>query len=196
MLNVPYNEHRESYRDRIEQCDEVEDVTATFLEMAAGLALVSKNGRRRSNCYSHPYRMFCATSCFKNDWVNVLPKIVSRRNPDTGAELQVLEAISAYCSGVKMVYPQQIRDINPIAHRCWELKTPDVRVYGWFVVKDFFVAHRIEDARKTHLKGRGYRCVQEGVIDLAKFREGLPSPFNGFLKDGGTSYAPLSNKIR
>ena len=45
-----------------------------------------------------------------------------------------------FVSGRPLVHSRQYRFIRAESHAVWELKTPDLRIFGWFMAKDCFAA--------------------------------------------------------
>jgi hypothetical protein len=72
---------------------------------------------------------------------------------------QVDALFYAYISGRPLVYVRQFRMIRVEQSAVWELKTPDVRIFGWFLRKDCFVAVFGDwtDHVKDHNLYKGYR---------------------------------------
>lgn len=72
---------------------------------------------------------------------------------------QLDDLFYTFVSGRRLLYNKQFRAIRAERNAVWELKTPDLRVFGWFLVRDCFVgvfgdwADRIKD----HNLYRGYR---------------------------------------
>lgn len=63
---------------------------------------------------------------------------------------QIWARIRFFSDGRKMVYPYDLRNLRPIGEGIWELKTLDVRLFGWFPFKDCFVIHAMADANVLH----------------------------------------------
>ena len=72
---------------------------------------------------------------------------------------QLDQLFYTFISGKRLVYTKQFRFIRAEKNAVWELKTPDLRIFGWFLLKDCFVgvfgdwADRVKD----HDLYRGYR---------------------------------------
>jgi hypothetical protein len=45
-----------------------------------------------------------------------------------------------YVLGRPLAYSVDYRKLDPLTSHVWELKTPDVRIFGWFSLKRNFVA--------------------------------------------------------
>jgi hypothetical protein len=74
-------------------------------------------------------------------WIeDQLPNGVSNWNLESSPLEQVFALFQAFCGGEDLIYSQTIRDLKPAGAGVWELKTADVRMFGWFFQKDCFVA--------------------------------------------------------
>ena len=62
-----------------------------------------------------------------------------RRLGEATAAEQVDDLFNTFLSGQPLVYMKQFRSIRAEKNAVWELKTPDVRIFGWFLKKDCFV---------------------------------------------------------
>jgi hypothetical protein len=71
-----------------------------------------------------------------------------------------------FLSGRPLVHTRQFRVIKFENNAVWELKTPDLRIFGWFAMKDCFIAVFGDWAEriKEHGLYRGYR------IEVKRFR--------------------------
>jgi hypothetical protein len=63
-----------------------------------------------------------------------------------------------FCSGQRLQTGRRFKKIRPRENGVWELKTADLRVFGWFCMKDCFVVTACNDATATkdHNLYRGY----------------------------------------
>jgi hypothetical protein len=74
---------------------------------------------------------------------------------------QIDQLFHAFLSGAPLIHLRQFRYIRAEKNAVWELKTPDTRIFGWFMKKDCFVcvfgdwADRVKD----HDLYRGYRIA-------------------------------------
>lgn len=97
------------------------------------------------------------------DWLGVLAKGAQpkRRLGEATAAEQVDDLFNTFLSGQPLVYMKQFRSIRAEKNAVWELKTPDVRIFGWFLKKDCFVAvfGNWTDVIKDHDLYRGYRIA-------------------------------------
>ena len=89
----------------------------------------------------------------------VLPTLES----ELGLEISPIEQLDAfltnYCAGDTLMYGRQFRPLRHIDAGVWELKTPDLRLFGWFHAKDCFICSDCDDATKVkkHHLYAGYR---------------------------------------
>jgi len=84
--------------------------------------------------------------------------------------LEQLDALVAlFAAGDQLVLPNDFRPIQHIKDGIWELKTADLRMFGWFYKKDCFVGHRIDQTQhiKDHKLYYGY------ATEVARFRDQL-----------------------
>ena len=65
-----------------------------------------------------------------------------------------------------MRYGRMFKDLVPAVDECWELKTWQLRIFGWFYRKDCFIAVHID--RTINVKGRngGYRIAINKTKDV------------------------------
>ena len=47
--------------------------------------------------------------------------------------------IEVFCSGETLTFSRQFKPLTAIGDGIWELKTADLRVFGWFPQKDYFI---------------------------------------------------------
>jgi hypothetical protein len=90
-----------------------------------------------------------------------------------GLELSPLEQffalVQTFCSDEPLTYGEQFKPLYSRGRGVWELRTQDVRVFGWFPIKDHFVGVAGNDA--TFIKEHD---LYEGYIgEVVRFREGL-----------------------
>src|SRR5262249_17769795 len=74
-----------------------------------------------------------------------------------------------FCSGETLTFSTQFKPLTHLKDGIWELKTPDLRIFGWFHVKDCFIAGNIDTAFnvKNHNLYAGY------AGDVARERDQL-----------------------
>jgi len=83
-----------------------------------------------------------------------------RLGTTTPAE-QIDDLFHSFLSGQQLIFTRQFRVVRAEDNAVWELKTPDVRIFGWFMARDCFVAvfGNWADTIKDHDLYRGYRIA-------------------------------------
>lgn len=105
-------------------------------------------------------------------WITeVLPATDSSWDLETSPNEQLDALIYEYCSGQPLCIGLRLKALVHLGEGIWELKTPDLRLFGWFTQKDCFIVSDCDDAgrvKKVPLY-RGY-CEQavrlRGALDL------------------------------
>lgn len=103
------------------------------------------------------------------DWLaSKLPALQSQWDlKNQSPEMQVDALTHLFVAGEPLAFDTQFNVLRPCERSVWELKTPDVRVFGWFYEKDVFVAVVADDA--TFVKERNlYSGYRDEVV---RFRE-------------------------
>jgi hypothetical protein len=126
--------------------------------------LVEANAISRIQVEMHPrdqeLRLLYGTPDFI-DWLGRLANGAEpeRRLGEATAAEQIDDLFNTFLSGQPLVYMKQFRSIRAEKNAVWELKTPDVRIFGWFLRRDCFVAvfGNWADVIKDHDLYRGYR---------------------------------------
>jgi hypothetical protein len=140
---------------------------ATILELEARgeLHRLQANLRRRQQ----PERTFFASKGLVKWFAEDLPKAASAWNLETSPLEQVDVLLNIFVSGEVLAFQLRFWPLNPRAEHVWELKTPDARIFGWFVARDCFVGvvANFADAIKAH------KLYQGHVGQVARFRDHL-----------------------
>jgi hypothetical protein len=112
-------------------------------------------------------------------WANAqLPGIVPER-VESGTAAEQLEAeFYGFRDGLGLAYGTDIRCLEtavgclePLELGVWELKTPDIRLFGWFPDVNYFVVHSGAEKRKLPLK----RDYAPFIAEIVRFRQSLVS---------------------
>jgi hypothetical protein len=107
-------------------------------------------------------------------------------------ELSCLEQVDAltyeFCAGEPLNFGSQFKALRPITNGVWELKTGDVRIFGWFHRKDDFIGAVADDAYriKLHDLYLGY------AGEVVRFRDALELDEPKFIP-GDDPHAVVSN---
>jgi hypothetical protein len=109
-----------------------------------------------------PMRLLYGTPTFIT-WLNDL--LAGAQPPNRLGDATPVEQIDqlfhTYLSGMPLIYTKQFRFIRAEKNAVWEFKTPDTRIFGWFIKKDCFVGvfGNWADQVKDHDLYRGYRIA-------------------------------------
>jgi hypothetical protein len=112
---------------------------------------------------------------------------------------QVFAELEQFCEGMPLTLTQDVKPLRPHEQRVWQLKTPDVRLFGWFVCKDAFVVHSAGDANVLHgeddVRKRDEDSLYRPYIDeVVRYRASLDSKLAGIT--GLRISDVLSNRVR
>lgn len=123
------------------------------------------------------------------DWLReTLPHLPMDRDGALDPLEQVDDLFFQYAAGWPLRIGRQFHQLRPLDCGVWMLKTNDVRLFGWFVLRDCFVAVHGDTARrvKDHDLYGGY------VGSVVRFRDALPlDPPE--LVTGGNPYDVVSH---
>jgi hypothetical protein len=114
------------------------------------------------------------------EWIeNDLRALKSTWKVELDPAQQLDALVDDFCSGTALCYGPQFHAIRHVEDGIWELKTPDLRLFGWFHVKDCFVGWRacLADFIKQHglyhgLAGETARFRKQLDLDEPKFVPG------------------------
>lgn len=104
------------------------------------------------------------------EWISTnLPEAVSEYGSEISPLEELEDLLNTYCAGEPLVFERQIKLLHHRDHGVWELKTKELRLFGWFTAVDVFIACSIDFATriKCHRLYAGYRD------EIIRFREGL-----------------------
>ncbi len=93
------------------------------------------------------------------DWLTQqLPTMNSSWNLEASPLEQFDALAEEFCAGKVLKIDWQLKSLNHLGDGIWELKTADVRLFGWFPARDCFIAADADTAErvKTHNLYRGY----------------------------------------
>ena len=115
------------------------------------------------------FRVLYASPRLRKWLEEVLPKLRSTWNIEVTPLEQFDALMEAYASGEPLVFQHNFYPISHVSGYVWELKTPDLRIFGWFVARDCFVgvAADTTDRIKLHRLYHGY------AGEVAHFLENL-----------------------
>ena len=121
---------------------------------------------------------------------NVLSDLGSTWNLEESPAEQADALIAQFCEGEPLHFGQRFNCLRPAERGVWELKTADLRFFGWFLKKDVFIVSDCDHAErvKTSNMYAGYR--EQAV----RFREQLDLDEPKFI-DGETPNDVISDFI-
>jgi|GEM_PF-687075 len=122
-------------------------------------------------------------------WLDeVLPGLHSDLGVEQNPQEQMAILFEGFCAGTELAYGPGFHELIPSDKSIWELKTPDLRVIGWFAARDCYIAFVADTANRIkdhHLYG-GYRDEAE------RFRDQLDLDAPKFVP-GKDPHAVVSN---
>ena len=92
--------------------------------------------------------------------------MVSQWKTEVTPAEQLDELVYNFTTGGELDFPRQFRDLTHHREGVWELKAPDLRLFGFFARKDCFICTDVADANVV--KQLGY----SGYIEQGAFRRG------------------------
>lgn len=154
---------------------------ATILDLATSGALVKIEVELELGCL--PQRSLYAFPVVIRWLDEVLPNLEAAWSPGRQTPLEQVDFLfSEFIGGADISHYERCHIMKPLDgdHFIWELKTPDIRFFGWFAVKNTFVIGQVEAAGKIKEFGlyTGMRnvCVHlrnELDLDAPKFVRGV-----------------------
>ncbi|WP_319796624.1 hypothetical protein [Nitrobacter sp.] len=109
--------------------------------------------------------MFAYPECI--EWMKSVKTMTTGRVRSEFTPLeQLAERLRQWLSGHPMVYGRMFHDMEPTSDHVWELKTADLRVFGWMYRKSQFIAVKggYADDYKEPTKIRDYADDRRAVI--------------------------------
>jgi len=104
-------------------------------------------------------------------WIrDTLPGLESTWKIEQSPIEQLDDLMQVFCSGEPLTYDWHFKSLTHVADGVWELKTADLRIFGWFHKKDCFIGVIADtaDRIKQHHLYEGYSRVE-----VIGFRNGL-----------------------
>lgn len=136
--------------------------------------------RVRLDRNQQPLRTLYGTPLFIGWLQTDVSGLVSDRHLDETPKQQMLNLAVDFISGGPMPFDRRFKPWRKMDRGIWYLKTPDLRIFGWFPLKDHFVAafgdtkHRCQE----HNLYAGY-CDQ-----VVRVRDALPLDPPKFIEGG------------
>ncbi len=116
------------------------------------------------------------------EWMREVPRMVTGRLASgfTPQE-QLVERVRQWLAGDPMEYGRMFHDMDPRTDDVWEMKTADLRIFGWMYRPQQFIAVRggYADDYKEPTKTKNYADDRREVV---KAREALPLDGEKFVR--------------
>lgn len=93
-----------------------------------------------------------------------LPELTSNWNLEQSPIEQLDDLVWQFCSGQELIVDRQFRLLRHHENGVWELKTADLRLFGWFHVRDCFVCAAANTALNVKNHGLYAGYVQQTVF--------------------------------
>jgi hypothetical protein len=135
---------------------------STLLERKALIRVTVPLGRRQF----HDRKFYAFPKCL--EWMrNDVPRMVTGRiaSASTPKE-QLIERLRQWMAAEPMAYERMFRDMDPRSDNVWEIKTADLRIFGWLYRPRVFIAVSggYADDYKEPTKIKNYADDRRGVV--------------------------------
>lgn len=117
-------------------------------------------------------REFYALPSYMNEVANVVPNLqAGRLNAPLSPLEQLDDILHKWITGKRMRYDRWLKDLIPQSSETWEMKTADLRIFGWIYRPKVFVAAFIgyTDDYKWHGKQppkESYDAARDRVVGI------------------------------
>lgn len=110
---------------------------ATLLELASAGELVRYDAELEYDQQELRRVFALPRAC---DWIaGTLPSLGSAWNIQESPIEQLDALLALFCAGEPLAVGHKFKSLNALGEGIWELKTADIRMFGWFATKDCFV---------------------------------------------------------
>jgi hypothetical protein len=152
--------------------------------MATLLALIAAGDLHKYDPELPPneleFRSFLASERVVKWVAETLPGLDQDRDRQLTPEEEFNALMENYCGGTILEIPRDFHPMQPVGKNgIWELRTMDLRIFGWFPVKDVFVAVSAHTAKWVKDRDLYPGLVAEAVsfrdrlnLDEPKFIQG------------------------
>jgi hypothetical protein len=153
---------------------------ATFDNLLKQKKLIPVKLRLRSGQFPER-KIYAFAECV--EWMrNEVPQMTTGRVASDFTPLeQLVERFRQWIAGDPMEYGRMFHDMEPRTDDVWEMKTADLRIFGWMYLPRQFIAVRggYTDDYKEPTKIKNYADDRREVV---KAREALPLDGEKFVK--------------
>jgi hypothetical protein len=117
---------------------------ATVIELMLAQKLFKLDPALEPN--EREWRWIYALPPFKSRVEIDLPHWTSHWKVEESPTQQMDALLEVFCSGETITYGPQFKPLVHLGDGIWELKTPDLRLFGWFSKRDCFIAGALDTA--------------------------------------------------
>jgi hypothetical protein len=98
-----------------------------------------------------------------------LPTWQSQWDIEESPTQQMDALLEVFCSGETLTFDTRFKPLVHLSDGIWELKTPDLRLFGWFHHKDCFIGGALDRAYNV----KSYNLYAGYAGEVARYRDGL-----------------------
>ena len=139
-----------------------------------------------------PWRRVYVSEEFRRCIREDVPNYTRRDETQATPLAQIVAELRGFCAGEALVVARDFHCLERFEKCVWQLKTPDVRLVGWFVAKNWMVLHLTGDANVLHADWSNYAPL---VNATETFRASLTPILPGPL-EGVRAANVVSNRVR
>lgn len=104
---------------------------------------------------------------------------------------QLKAELDGFCNGDALMVAKDFHCLEPYPDFVWQLKTPDLRLFGWFIMKNCMVLDQGGDANILHQGWSKYEPYIKSVKAFRVLLSDLPEPLKGVRASD-----VVSNRVR
>ena len=140
---------------------------ATALELAFKQRLFKLDPGLERN--EHEWRFIYGSPRFRERVEKDLASWVSHWKVEVDPSQQLDALVEVFCSGETLTFGPEFKPLVHLKDGVWQLKTPDLRIFGWFWRKDHFVAGTMD----VTFNVKKYNLYAGYAGEVARFRDQL-----------------------
>lgn len=104
------------------------------------------------------------------EWITEqLPNIEQMVDSDIKPNEQLRSILRQYLTGKPLIQNRMFKKLSPATNDVFQLKTPDLRIFGWFLKKDEFIATAINSMENV----KKYDLYHGYINEVVRFRENI-----------------------
>jgi hypothetical protein len=113
-------------------------------------------------------------------WIeSTLVGMASSWNIEVSPLEQFDELLDRFCSGDFLIVGHDFKCLHRHENGVWELKTADLRIFGWFYLRDTFIAAAAEAKWKIEESGLYHGMIEQTVRDRDRLELDPPKFLSG-----------------